>query len=88
MLIVFTFTDLRAHSRAKFHQQQEFNEGTMTPYVWNNVTGEFITYDDPVSINYKWEYAVSVGMQGMMVWEVATIEPELLSFETISASRE
>ena len=50
---------------------EEFDEGTVTPYVWNNVTGEFITYDDPVSISYKREYAVSVGMQGMMAWEVA-----------------
>lgn len=50
---------------------EEFDEGTVTPYVWNNVTGEFITYDDPVSISYKRAYALSVGMQGMMVWEVA-----------------
>jgi chitinase len=61
---------------------EEFDEGTVTPYVWNNVTGEFITYDDPVSISYKRESALSVGMQGMMVWEVAydTDQGELMQY--------
>ena len=61
---------------------EEFDEGTVTPYVWNSVTGEFITYDDLVSISYKREYAVSVGMQGMMVWEVAydTEQGELMQY--------
>ena len=51
--------------------QQKFDYDTETPYAWNNVTGEWITYDDPVSISYKRQYAVQQGMQGMMVWEVA-----------------
>jgi GH18 family chitinase len=51
--------------------QQRFDNASMTPYVWNNVTGEFITYDDPVSISYKREYARQQGMQGMMMWEIS-----------------
>jgi GH18 family chitinase len=38
--------------------------------VWNTVTGEWITYDDPTSISIKRNYAASMGMLGMMVWEV------------------
>lgn len=62
--------------------QGGFDFDTAQPYVWNNVTGEFITYDDPVSISYKREYAASEGLQGLMVWEVAydTDAGELLSY--------
>jgi chitinase len=50
--------------------QQRFDYTTISPYVWNNLTGEFITYDDPVSISYKREFAHKQGMQGMMIWQV------------------
>ena len=49
---------------------QHFDNETKTPYVWNDNTGEFITYDDPVSVSYKREWACGMGMQGMMIWEV------------------
>jgi|SRR5579859_891588 len=62
--------------------QQHFDYETISPFVWNNVTGEFITYDDPISISYKREYARSQGMQGMMVWEIAydSDSGELMSY--------
>ena len=49
---------------------QHFGDATKTPYVWSEDTGEFITYDDPVSVSYKREWACAMGMQGMMIWEV------------------
>jgi len=48
-----------------------YDNQTLSPYVWSNVTAEFIQYDDPVTISYKREYAKNEGMQGMMVWEIA-----------------
>lgn len=47
-----------------------FDDETFSPYVWSNTTGEFIQYDDPVTISYKREYAYQAGMQGLMVWEI------------------
>ena len=58
-----------------------FNSTVIAPYVWNKSTGDFVTYDDPVSISYKREYAASQGMQGMMMWELANDHNgELLSY--------
>lgn len=51
--------------------QQKFDYDTISPYVWNNVTAEWISYDDPVSISYKREYAHDQGMLGVFVWEVS-----------------
>lgn len=48
----------------------EWDEDSQTPFVWNTVTGEWITYDDPTSISIKRNYCASMGMLGMMVWEV------------------
>jgi chitinase len=50
--------------------QQAFDWVSFTPYIWNNSTGQFITYDDPVSLSYKREFSRNVGIQGMMIWEV------------------
>lgn len=50
--------------------QQGFDWDSITPYLWNNSTGQFITYDDPVSISYKREFSSNAGLQGMMLWEV------------------
>jgi chitinase len=62
--------------------QYKFDWGSVTPYLWNNVTGEFVTYDDPVSISYKREYAVQQGMQGMLVFdvEIDTANGELMQY--------
>jgi GH18 family chitinase len=62
--------------------QSKFDWVSVTPYLWNNVTGEFVTYDDPVSISYKREYAVQQGMQGMLVFdvEIDTSNGELMQY--------
>jgi Glycosyl hydrolases family 18 len=49
---------------------RHFDMETKTPYVWNKFTGEFVSYDDPVSISWKREWAAERGMGGMMVWTV------------------
>lgn len=50
--------------------QGGFDWVSFTPYIWNNSTGQFIIYEDPVSISYKREFSRNAGMQGMMIWEV------------------
>jgi chitinase len=49
---------------------QRWDGSSQSSYVWNNVTGEFISYEDPVSVSYKREWALNRGMQGMMIWTV------------------
>lgn len=62
--------------------QHKFDWESVTPYIWNNVTGDFITYDDPVSISYKREYAFQQEMQGMLVFdvEIDTTNGELIQY--------
>jgi chitinase len=50
--------------------EQRFDNETKSPYAWNNGTGEFISYDDPVSVSYKREWARQQGMLGLMIWQV------------------
>ena len=50
--------------------EQRFDNETKSPYAWNNSTGEFISYDDPVSVSYKREWARRQEMLGMMIWQV------------------
>jgi chitinase len=62
--------------------RNKFDWEPATPYVWNNVTGDFITYDDPVSISYKREYAFQQEMRGMLVFdvEIDTANGELIQY--------
>lgn len=62
--------------------EQRLDMDTISPYVWNNITGEFITYDDPVSLSYKREASAGHGLQGMMLWEIPydTNQGELMSY--------
>ena len=50
--------------------QVRFDTGTKSSYAWNNSTGIFVSFEDPVSISYKREWARSQGMAGMMIWTI------------------
>lgn len=41
------------------------------PYLYNTTTAEFISYDDPQSINIKVNYALEKGLGGVMFWELS-----------------
>jgi chitinase len=62
--------------------QTGWDVGSQSAYVWNSTTGEFITYDDPVTVSKKRAYAISEGMKGMMMWELAydTNDGDLLAW--------
>ncbi len=41
------------------------------PWLYNKMTGTFITYEDPESISYKADYVKAKGLGGAVVWEVS-----------------
>jgi chitinase len=44
---------------------------TKVPWLYNNKTGTFITYEDPESIAYKAKYIKAKGLGGAMLWEIS-----------------
>ena len=40
------------------------------PYAYNAATKTFATFDDPVSIKGKTQYAINKGLRGIMFWEL------------------
>ncbi|GEM44905.1 hypothetical protein DC3_05400 [Deinococcus cellulosilyticus NBRC 106333 = KACC 11606] len=49
------------------------------PYLFNPDSGEFITYENPRSIRSKVFYGKARGLQGVMFWELAQDNGELLN---------
>ncbi|ORX56719.1 glycoside hydrolase [Hesseltinella vesiculosa] len=49
---------------------RKFDNVTQTPWLFNPTTKAFISYDDPVSIGVKTDYAISKNLGGLMVWSV------------------
>ncbi|MDC1324846.1 glycosyl hydrolase family 18 protein, partial [Flavobacteriaceae bacterium] len=48
-----------------------WDETAKVPYLFNEQTDEFISYDDPQSIDLKVKYALSKGLGGVMIWELS-----------------
>ncbi len=48
-----------------------WDEGTQTPYLFNEEKSIFITYDDPESMRIKAEYIREKGLGGAMIWEIS-----------------
>ncbi|KAI8583566.1 hypothetical protein K450DRAFT_165570, partial [Umbelopsis ramanniana AG] len=55
-----------------------FDNVTQTPWLFNPNTKIYLSYDDPVSIGVKVNYAVCQGLAGAMVWDVSNDNGELL----------
>jgi chitinase len=51
------------------------------PYLYNKVSRQFITYDDPESVKIKADYVIERNLGGMMMWEIEedTKDGELIS---------
>jgi chitinase len=56
-----------------------FDNVTQTPWLFNTNTKSYLSYDDPVSIGVKINYAVCQGLAGAMVWDVSNDNGELLT---------
>ncbi|MFW0738204.1 T9SS-translocated chitinase ChiA [Flavobacterium sp. T12S277] len=48
-----------------------FDNTTKVPYLYNNTTKEFITYEDKQSMDLKVQYIKSRSLGGGMIWEVS-----------------
>jgi chitinase len=58
------------------------------PYLWNEATRTFVSYDDPESIRLKAEYVRENGLGGMMFWELSQDrDDELLDVIVTSLGR-
>jgi len=48
-----------------------WDERAKAPFLWNETSRTFISYDDPQSIREKADYVRSKGLGGMMFWELS-----------------
>lgn len=55
-----------------------WDDTAKAPYLYNQTTNTFITYDDPESIRYKIEYIKSQGLAGIMFWEFSQDNGDLI----------
>jgi chitinase len=57
---------------------RNFDSVTQTPWLYNPTTKVFISYDDPISIGIKTQWAISKGLAGLFCWSVDEDNGELL----------
>lgn len=58
---------------------RSFDNVTQTPWLFNPTNKQYISYDDPVSIGVKADYAISAGLAGLFCWSVDEDNGELLA---------
>ncbi|KAJ2076213.1 hypothetical protein GGH13_000035 [Coemansia sp. S155-1] len=71
---------------------RQWDSVSQTPWLFNPSTKQFISYDDPQSLQIKIDYASSKGLAGAMIWSVnMDYSNELLdvvrTFKTTAAAR-
>ena len=47
-----------------------FDEDCKVPYLFNETEKTFVTYEDALSIDYKYQYIKDWGLAGMMAWQL------------------
>ncbi|RUP41397.1 glycosyl hydrolases family 18-domain-containing protein [Jimgerdemannia flammicorona] len=52
---------------------------TQTPFLFNNATKVYISYDDPISLQVKVSYACDQNLAGVMVWDISYDNGELMA---------
>ncbi|KAI8645646.1 glycoside hydrolase superfamily, partial [Parasitella parasitica] len=57
---------------------RHFDNVTQTPWLYNPRDKVYISYDDPVSIGVKTQWAIDKGLAGMFCWSVEEDNGELL----------
>ncbi|KAH8547892.1 glycoside hydrolase superfamily [Umbelopsis sp. PMI_123] len=58
---------------------RSFDNVTQTPWLFNPTNKQYISYDDPVSVGLKADYAISAGLAGLFCWSVDEDNGELLA---------
>ncbi|KAI9476274.1 MAG: glycoside hydrolase superfamily [Benjaminiella poitrasii] len=59
---------------------RHFDNITQTPWLYNPINKQYISYDDPVSIGVKAQYAANRGLGGLFVWS-ADQDSGILAYE-------
>ncbi|GAA0290056.1 LPXTG-motif cell wall-anchored protein [Gracilibacillus halotolerans] len=77
---VYDFDDIMNNLLQSGSYTEYWNEAAKVPYLYNEETGEFITYDNERSIAEKAAFIKEYGLGGAMIWELsADRESRLLS---------
>ena len=58
---------------------RHFDNITQTPWLYNPTNKQYISYDDPVSIGVKTQWAIDNGLAGLFCWSVEQDNGELLA---------
>lgn len=58
---------------------RNFDNITQTPWLYNPTNKQYISYDDPVSIGVKTQWAISQNLAGLFCWSVEQDNGELLA---------
>ena len=66
---VLDYSDIEANLTGQKGFVRYWNDHAKAPYLFNNDTGEFVTYDDPQSLGHKIDYIKSHELGGAMFWE-------------------
>jgi len=66
---VLDYADIEANVAGQKGYTRYWNERAKAPYLFNTDTGEFVSYDDPESLDYKINYIKSRQLGGAMFWE-------------------
>jgi chitinase len=64
------YSDLAKNYVGRNGYQAHWNEAAKVPYLFKAETGEFITYDDPRSLQEKLRYLKAKGLAGAMFWQI------------------
>lgn len=54
------------------------------PYLYNELTGEFVSYDNIESLQYKVNHVLDNGLGGAMIWDLSTDDDEWNLLKTVS----
>lgn len=58
---------------------RNFDNITQTPWLYNPTNKQYISYDDPVSIGVKTNWAITQNLAGLFCWSVEMDNGELLA---------
>ncbi|KEK24361.1 glycosyl hydrolase family 18 protein [Bacillus gaemokensis] len=68
---VYDYGDLAANYVNKNGFVRYWNDTAKVPYLYNETTGTFISYDDTESMKHKTDYIKTKGLGGAMFWELS-----------------
>ncbi len=69
---ILEYDDLAAKYINKNGYTRYWNDAAQVPYLFNETTKEFVTYDDAESIAAKVAYIENLGLGGAMIWELSS----------------